>query len=97
MALIDNEPRMASAIVTDYCVCIIITSALFQKKLNSLDPFLGGVLRMLVENIRSIQEAKQDSQALEAMFECIEFEPADGAEPFETNGEEQSDNAFEIA
>ena len=29
MALIDDKPRMASAIVSDYCVCIIITSVMF--------------------------------------------------------------------
>jgi CRP/FNR family cyclic AMP-dependent transcriptional regulator len=29
MALIDDKPRMASAIVSDYCVCIIITSEMF--------------------------------------------------------------------
>ena len=68
MALIDDEPRMASAIVADTCVCIVITHAVFQKKLNDLDPFLSGVLRILVENIRSIQAAKQTSQGLESIF-----------------------------
>jgi hypothetical protein len=37
--------------------------------MKGLDPFLSGVLRVLVENIRSIQVAKQDAQTIEAMFE----------------------------
>tara|TARA_R110001606_G_scaffold75843_1_gene175502 strand:+ start:605 stop:1090 length:486 start_codon:yes stop_codon:yes gene_type:complete len=58
MALIDDQPRMATAIVSEPVVCIVISEALFQKKLQTLDPFLSGVLRILVENIRSIQDEK---------------------------------------
>lgn len=96
MALIDDEPRMASAIVSDYCVCIIITSIMFQKKMDGLDPFLSGVLRVLVENIRSIQDAKQDAKAIEAMFENVaddQDELARLVQLDDTDGE----NAFEIA
>ena len=103
MALSDNQPRMASAIVKDYCVCIIVTSAMFQKKLDGLDPFLGGVLRILVENIRSIQEARRDAQALEAMFECVGCQDDEGDEGDETRDpvappaeEDEEDSAFEI-
>ncbi len=95
MALIDDEPRMASAVVSDTCVCIIITSAVFQKKMNRLDPFLGGVLRVLVENIRSIQESKQDALSLEAMFDSAEFEIDDGSDVSEPEAE--VDGALEIA
>lgn len=100
MALIDDEPRMASAVVTDYCVCIIITSAVFQKKLDDLDPFLAGVLRILVENIRSIQNAKQDVQAIEAMFQDAESEDDPASETLsgdENVSEVEEDSAFEIA
>lgn len=89
MALIDNEPRMASAVVEDYCVCIIVTSAMFQRKMAALDPFLAGVLRVLVENIRSIQDAKQDAAALEAMFADAELEEEDPVV--------EDEGAFEIA
>lgn len=92
MALIDDEPRMASAIVSDTCVCIVITSAVFQKKMNDLDPFLCGVLRILVENIRSIQAAKQECQGLESMFECVDCVDEDGEA-----ADEAEDAAFEIA
>ena len=98
MALIDDEPRMATAVVADTCVCIVITSAVFQKKLNDLDPFLSGVLRILVGNIRSIQAAKQASQGLESMFECVDCvdeddDPVAEEEPVV----EEEDAAFEIA
>ena len=92
MALIDDEPRMASAIVSDTCVCIVITRAVFQKKLNKLDPFLSGVLRILVENIRSIQAAKQECRGLKTMFECIDCVDEDEEDTGETE-----DAAFEIA
>ena len=98
MALIDDEPRMASAIVADTCVCIVITHAVFQKKLNDLDPFLSGVLRILVENIRSIQAAKQASQGLESMFECVDCVDEDDVPVAEAEPVvEEEDAAFEIA
>lgn len=81
MALIDDEPRMASAVVSDTCVCIIITSTVFQKKLNGLDPFLGGVLRVLVGNIRSIQSAKQGASAVDALFDGVAESDAQTPEP----------------
>ena len=58
MALIDDKPRMATAVVAEPTVCIVISEALFQKKLDATDPFLAGILRVLVENIRSIQDRK---------------------------------------
>jgi CRP/FNR family cyclic AMP-dependent transcriptional regulator len=99
MALIDDEPRMASAVAREYCVCIIVTSTVFQTKLNALDPFLAGVLRILVENIRSIQNAKQDSQAIEAMFEGVDEDPEDSSDssPGEVHLSNAEGKAFEIA
>jgi CRP-like cAMP-binding protein len=68
MALIDNAPRMASAIASDHCICIIVSEVLFHKKMDALDPFLAGVLRVLVENIRSIQDAKLEEHEIDAMI-----------------------------
>lgn len=96
MALIDDEPRMASAVVSDYCVCIIITSVMFQKKMNGLDPFLSGVLRVLVENIRSIQNAKQDAKAVEAMFAVTSDEQEELEQLLQLDGSDD-ESAFEIA
>jgi len=87
MAFIDNEPRMATAVASGPCVCIIATYAMFQKKLRKLDPFLAGVLRILVENIRSIQDAKKDNSGLEAMFTANEVEIVDEEKPELKSGE----------
>ena len=101
MALIDNEPRMASAVAVECTVCIIVTSVMFQKKMNGLDPFLAGVLRILVENIRSIQNAKQDATALEEMFgDMPEDDGVDDALidiMTQKNGGGADEDAFEIA
>lgn len=96
MALIDDEPRMASAVVSDYCVCIIITSVMFQKKMSGLDPFLSGVLRVLVENIRSIQNSKQDAKAIEAMFIVTSDDQEELEQLLQLDGSDD-ESAFEIA
>ncbi len=68
MALIDQEPRMATAITVDNCICILVSEVLFHKKMAALDPFLAGVLRVLVENIRSIQDAKLEQHQIDEML-----------------------------
>lgn len=44
MALIDNEPRMASASAVTETVCIVIGEGVFKKKLEDADPFLVGAV-----------------------------------------------------
>jgi CRP/FNR family transcriptional regulator, cyclic AMP receptor protein len=95
MALIDDEPRMATAIVSEPTVCIVISEALFQKKLGALDPFLCGVLRVLVENIRSIQDQKIKSVNFETAT-ALPQTGADYAAPPDFADDFDSD-AFEVA
>ena len=75
---------MASAVASDHCVCIIVSEVLFDKKLKALDPFLAGVLRVLVENIRSIQDAKLERHEIDAMINAkppvVEIHEADAEE-----------------
>ncbi len=52
MALIDSQPRMANARASKGSTIIIVTRAMFEKKLNKTDPFIKGLLNILVENIR---------------------------------------------
>jgi len=55
MALIDDQPRMASARAAGQNVdLIIITRKMFQKKLESSDPFVQGLVCILVHHVRSI-------------------------------------------
>ncbi|MBI2584595.1 MAG: cyclic nucleotide-binding domain-containing protein [Rhodospirillales bacterium] len=52
MALIDSKPRMASARASKGSTIIVVTRDMFEQKLNKTDPFIRGLLNILVENIR---------------------------------------------
>ncbi|MCK6453550.1 MAG: cyclic nucleotide-binding domain-containing protein [Alphaproteobacteria bacterium] len=56
MALIDDQPRMADAIALSDCTCLVITREQFRSKLDAADPFLQGLLRIFVRNIRSMAD-----------------------------------------
>ena len=53
MALIDDEPRMASASAMTKTVCIVVPGRMLKDKLKDADPFIVALLRLFVENIRS--------------------------------------------
>ena len=54
MALVDSKPRMASARASKGSTIIFVTKAMFEQKLSKADPFIKGLLNILVENIRTI-------------------------------------------
>jgi len=54
MALVDGKPRMADATATKETTCMIIRRQMFLKKLESSDPFIKGMIRIFVRNIRSM-------------------------------------------
>ena len=54
MALIDSKPRMAAARASKGSTIIVVTRAMFEQKLNKTDPFIKGLLNILVDNIRSL-------------------------------------------
>ncbi len=58
MALIDNEPRMATARVTDdgAATLLIVSHEIFQKKLSGLDPFTRGLIKILADNVRDLSK-----------------------------------------
>ncbi|MEM6490833.1 MAG: cyclic nucleotide-binding domain-containing protein [Pseudomonadota bacterium] len=59
MALIDNAPRMASAVAVGETVLVVITQTLFEDKLREADPFIRALLKIFVRNIRgAAQKAK---------------------------------------
>ena len=98
MALIDDQPRMATAIVSEPTVCIVISETLFQKKLEALDPFLCGVLRVLVENIRSIQDQKIKSVNFETATALPQRNEDCGAPTqIDDSGDDCDSDAFEVA
>ncbi|HLO75527.1 MAG TPA: cyclic nucleotide-binding domain-containing protein [Magnetospirillum sp.] len=54
MALVDDQPRMATAkALTDVSVVIIGRDA-FREKLSKADPFIRGLLNIFVRNIRNL-------------------------------------------
>lgn len=54
MALVDDQPRMASAnAITDVSV-VVISREVFREKLAKADPFIRGLLSIFVRNIRNL-------------------------------------------
>jgi CRP/FNR family transcriptional regulator, cyclic AMP receptor protein len=52
MALVDNQPRMATARAVVDSVCLMVPKALLEKKLDAADPFVAAMLRILISNAR---------------------------------------------
>jgi CRP/FNR family transcriptional regulator, cyclic AMP receptor protein len=57
MALIDNQTRMASAKSIGNSLILVVTRDAFMKRMSSLDPFTRGLIKILAENIRTIQNS----------------------------------------
>lgn len=56
MALVDDQPRMATAKALQETVCIIVPKNEFRAQLDTLEPFVGALFRVLVQNIRSLTD-----------------------------------------
>ena len=55
MALIDDQPRMASAKAVDGPVELLeIDKKMFKKKLGDADPFTRGLINILADTVRNI-------------------------------------------
>lgn len=52
MALIDDQPRMASAHAITPVVCMVITRDQFRERVDHCDPFVRALLRILVQCAR---------------------------------------------
>lgn len=64
MALIDNQPRMASARAATMATVIVVGRDVFSKKLAKCDPFIKGLLGIFVRNLRSITQERVESGQL---------------------------------
>ena len=54
MALIDDQPRMASAkAVNSYVDLLVINQKMFKKKLEHADPFTRGLINILAKTARN--------------------------------------------
>jgi len=54
MALIDDQPRMATARAAVSTTVIAVPRDVFAQKLSKCDPFIRGLLGIFVRNIRSM-------------------------------------------
>ena len=54
MALVDDKPRMATAMAQSDVTCVIISRDSFHEKLSKADPFIRGLLNIFVRNIRNL-------------------------------------------
>lgn len=52
MALVDDSPRMASAVCTEPAILRVIPADVFESKLQKTDPFIRALVRVLVNNAR---------------------------------------------
>jgi len=52
MGLIIDEPRMASARCTQAASIIIISKGAFEKRLEGIDPFVRGLIKLMTYHIR---------------------------------------------
>ena len=68
MALIDDGPRMASAKARTQVSVMAISKKVFERKLETMDPFTRNLVKVLTEYIRSTADAfaeytrKKDSE-----------------------------------
>ena len=56
MSLIDDNPRMATARVTEPTTVIVVTEQMFLQKLEKSDPFIRGLMNIMAETIRSMSD-----------------------------------------
>jgi len=54
MALVDDQPRMATAKAQSDVSVVIISRDAFRDKLAKSDPFIRGLLNIFVRNIRNL-------------------------------------------
>lgn len=54
LALVDDQPRMATIVARTDVTTLVIGRENFQERLQAADPVMGGLLRVLVNNIRKL-------------------------------------------
>ena len=64
MALIDNAPRMATAIAMEPTACILVPSGAFETKVAAADPLTKTVINVLMRNLRSLADRVNEPQVL---------------------------------
>ena len=60
MALVDDLPRMGSAVCTENTVLRVIPVDVFEAKIQQTDPFIRALVRVLVRNARTNASVRSD-------------------------------------
>ena len=80
MALIDNQPRMAMARAAEVTTLIFVSRMMFEQKMVKADPFVRGLLKILVGNIRSLSaELVRGASGVGELTEAAEIADAEAA------------------
>lgn len=83
MALVDGSRRMADAVVGSDATLIVVPLEQFDERLRNLDPFMRALVRMFVENLRTMTKsaliAQAQNEALRAKLKSLGLLDADPA------------------
>lgn len=63
MALIDAQPRSATATAKEATTCVVLTPVEFQKRLEGSDPFVRSMLRSLTSKLRKAAASRDRDAA----------------------------------
>ncbi|OFW47223.1 MAG: hypothetical protein A3J29_17390 [Acidobacteria bacterium RIFCSPLOWO2_12_FULL_67_14b] len=78
MAIIDGSPRMADAVALENSVVLKIPRDVFESKLRQYDPFLRGLVQVLVHNLRNVHRAYMRRPRSVQDFVAVLAKHADG-------------------
>ncbi len=74
MALIDDSPRMASAQALENTSVVVIPRAVFETKLDATDRFVGGLMNLLVANLRNVHQSyMRRARSVDDYLDAIDF------------------------
>jgi CRP-like cAMP-binding protein len=60
MALVDAQPRSATAQAKQPTTVVVITAIEFAKRMEKSDPFMRSMVRMLTKRLRNMTEASSE-------------------------------------
>ncbi|OFX11499.1 MAG: hypothetical protein A2516_10140 [Alphaproteobacteria bacterium RIFOXYD12_FULL_60_8] len=67
MALLDDKPRMATAMALEETSCLVIPADIFEKRMESLDPFMKGIWRIACNNLRILTDRYIEEKGVGAL------------------------------
>ncbi|MDP4796271.1 MAG: cyclic nucleotide-binding domain-containing protein [Rhodospirillales bacterium] len=74
MAIVDGSKRMAHALAKEESVVIMIPSAALDARLAKTDPFIKALMKILVNNLRSVHQAyMRRARSLTDYMNAIQF------------------------